>query len=510
MITKYFKCTLKTDVVINASLATEGNMKTLDYIPGSNFLGVVARSYDKFKKENKAFDIFHSGAVSFGDAHISIENTPAYTMPFNLFVDKLNKDITGDQAKVWVHHSLEKNKDTPDPELDRIQLKQHRGGYLNSKHQFIKVKKRFALKSAQDRTTRKSKDEAMFGFESIKKGQEFIFAVKFKDKTYINEVTKALIGNKRIGKSKSAQYGQICIETKDDITDHYKSKACSNDQLIIYAESNLCLFNEYGQSTFLPTPQHFGLEEQDLSINFAVSQIRTYSYTPWNAFRDSTDPQRDCILKGSVIVFDLKDKTNPPSPNYSMVGAYHSEGLGRVIYNPAFLHADPVNAKWTIKLKKYEATEDTPNKQTIHSSLGKYLKIKRQLVEDTLAIGETVQEFIGKKDLNGNTYKSLFRTVSTSQWGGIRKLAIKAESMDELRTKLFGNNEAIKKDNLGFLMNGVAAERIWDKQKGKLKTLLLKEILYAKSKNLPTEYFAKLAAEMAKLKQIEPSEPKTQ
>ena len=38
----FFKCTLVSDIVLNSKLATEGNMTTLDFIPGSNFLGIVA------------------------------------------------------------------------------------------------------------------------------------------------------------------------------------------------------------------------------------------------------------------------------------------------------------------------------------------------------------------------------------------------------------------------------------------------------------------------------------
>lgn len=37
-----FKCILQTDVVITSNAATEGFYKSLDYIPGSKFLGIVA------------------------------------------------------------------------------------------------------------------------------------------------------------------------------------------------------------------------------------------------------------------------------------------------------------------------------------------------------------------------------------------------------------------------------------------------------------------------------------
>ena len=504
MITKFFKCTLKTDIVINASLATEGNMKTLDHIPGSNFLGVVANAYGKFKAENKALDVFHSGKVSFGDAHISVNDSYSYAVPFSLMVNKLNREITGKKAEVWVHHFLEKNK--KDEALDSIQFKQHRGGFFNTSQQYIpKVEKRFALKSAQNRLTRKSKDEAMFGFDSIKKGQVFVFYVNFADDTYIDEVIKELTGDKRIGKSKSAQYGQVCIESLPYIPTVYESNPCTDQQLIIYVESNLCLFNDYGQATFLPTAKHFGLEGQG-DINWAASQIRTHTYAPWNTYRGTSDQQRNCILKGSVIVFEFNKEIKPKIPSKSIIGAYCAEGLGRVIYNPGFLNTDPLTSKWSTILEKYQPAKKLPIASEVKSPIGFFLQKKQAAIQQELHIGQAVQDFLDKQDKKNNSYKSMLSSVSTSQWGGIRNLAVNATSWDELRENLFGNSEDDKKDNRGFLMNGVAAEKIWDKQKGKLRRLLLMELLKAKGQKLLPKYFAKLAAEMTKLKQLEKSQ----
>jgi hypothetical protein len=39
---------LLSDIIINQKAATEGPNKTLDFIPGSNFLGIVAADYDGF------------------------------------------------------------------------------------------------------------------------------------------------------------------------------------------------------------------------------------------------------------------------------------------------------------------------------------------------------------------------------------------------------------------------------------------------------------------------------
>lgn len=38
-----FKVTFLSDIVLNASSNTEGNIETLDYITGASFLGMVAK-----------------------------------------------------------------------------------------------------------------------------------------------------------------------------------------------------------------------------------------------------------------------------------------------------------------------------------------------------------------------------------------------------------------------------------------------------------------------------------
>lgn len=67
MKTLKFKCKLLSDVILNQKAASEGANNTLDFIPGSNFLGIVAAKYADFG--DAAMEVFHSGKVRFGDAH---------------------------------------------------------------------------------------------------------------------------------------------------------------------------------------------------------------------------------------------------------------------------------------------------------------------------------------------------------------------------------------------------------------------------------------------------------
>lgn len=53
MTTLQFKCTLLSDVILNQKAATEGPNQTLDFIPGSNFLGIVASKLYPKKRTKK-------------------------------------------------------------------------------------------------------------------------------------------------------------------------------------------------------------------------------------------------------------------------------------------------------------------------------------------------------------------------------------------------------------------------------------------------------------------------
>lgn len=462
MIKKYFKCTLLSDIVINASLATEGNMTTLDYIPGSNFLGIVAGVL-YCKESAETMDIFHSETVSFGNAYISVDNALSYPSPLSYFQDKLNNGIV--KERTWVHHKIDKFP-------DGVQLKQHRNGYLNPSNTYIdKVKTEFSLKSAYDRDKRRSDDGKMFGFESMKKGQEFIFYIGFKNESNIQLVMDALIGRKRLGKSKSAQFGQVEIKKVDSV-EIFESQESDSNTLVVYAESNLCFINDWGQSTFQPEAKDFGVEGE---INWEKSQIRTYSYSPWNYKRNTTGTQRDCITKGSVIVID---KVINESDRKGIVGEYQAEGLGRVIFNPIFFKSDG-NGVLEFELKKNVSLIKKVECDTT-TALGKFLSKKKENIVKELKISEKVVDFT-----NGNAKE--FEKISTSQWGGIRNIATRAKDYDDLYKKLFA-------EKTGFLTHGVAADKYWNK---KILGILKEDF----NENRETKYVAKLASEMAKLKQ---------
>jgi hypothetical protein len=466
----FYKCTLLSDIVLNSKLATEGNMTTLDHIPGSNFLGIVASELYKDSSES-SFELFHSGKVSFGDAHISSNNEIAYPMPLSFFQIK-GADI--ETNKVYLHHLLPSEQLTDGGK--RLQLKQIRSGYMTSDGSVIKeIPKNFSLKSAYDRKNRTSEDGKMFGFESLEKGLQFIFSVRFEDDNLIEIVNKSLDGTKRLGKSKNAEYGQVEIRKIQSID---KVESFKNDDFtMVYAQSNLCFTNDFGQPTFQPEVKDLGLEGG--IIDWAKSQIRSFSYSPWNAKRNTSNAQRFCIAKGSVFYVEnanAKEVTNS-------IGNWQAEGLGRVIYNPSFLEGKGYES--ILEFKKAKEGEKAKVQQEPNSVLGKFLVKQLKAKKSELEISRKVTDLVySDKEGIPNLKK-----ISSSQWGGIRAFATKSQNINELEAQLFT-------DKTGYLTHGVADEKYWGKNRGvNLKAF---EKIFTENKELGTPFIAKFAAEMAK------------
>lgn len=156
-----FKVTFLSDIVLNASSNTEGNIETLDYITGASFLGMVAKNYDEFAKTFDTFDIFHSSKIRFGEATPLFKNKPTYKAPFCFFAPKLDSD----KKEVRNNHFIDYDNQA---ELDK-QYKQVRNGYITSTLDYLHLEYNYSQKAAYDKDNRKSKDSSMFGYKAIKR-----------------------------------------------------------------------------------------------------------------------------------------------------------------------------------------------------------------------------------------------------------------------------------------------------------------------------------------------------
>lgn len=463
MKTLQFKAKLLSDVILNQKSASESNNNTLDFIPGSCFLGIAAsKLYNELNAE-ETHTLFHSGKVRWGDAHLAHNNNRTCKVPASMFYPKLKKATEA----LYIHHLISNdNLKSYKP----LQLKQCRAGYLDfciENPVQVKANTIFAIKSARDHEKRMSQDAQMFGYESLCKGAEMYFEIEIEDDSLETIIINTLEGKKRVGRSRTAQYGLIEIK-------HLEFKQIASNSgsgtVTVYADSRLVFFDEYGMPTFRPSPEQLGVTGG--TINWEKSQVRTFQYAPWNFKRQCFDTDRCCIEKGSVFVID-EANTCPNTTKY--VGCYNNEGLGRVIYNPCFLNGEAETGA-TVPFAEDTITKEIP-RTSLSTPLLNYLTKQKEINERDSKIYVEVQSFD----------KSIYGNITPSQWGEIRKLASNHRN---------GNiSDVLFKESTGYLKHGVAKEK-WNKR-GRIRQL---ESFVNIFSDEPTKRLAliNLAAEMAK------------
>lgn len=473
MVRMKFTCTLLSDIILNQNAGSKEKQSTLDFIPGNVFLGIAASKLYGLLDPERSMAIFHSGKVRFGDAHPLYEGKRTLKIPAVLYYKK-GESLTGDGAYVMY-------KWNPD---DGVQPKQCRNGFyaFSGDDGCIEVKttKNIAIKSAYDRNERRSKDEAMFAYESLGKGMRFAFDVECDDENLSDIIKKALVGRRHAGHSRTAQYGLVNIQEADfaeigSLTP-YESFAT------VYADSRLIFMDAFGNLTFRPTAQDLGFGK-DAKIDWDHSQIRIFQYAPWNAKRQVPDADRCGIEKGSVFVINLNGGISPSESAY--VGCYKNEGFGKVIYNPEFLKADDTG-KSTLIFKEDKAKEGTNSEanadlDTYKSALNQPLMQRLMSLNATKCnIYDIVNEFVSKNARNFRRDDERF----ASQWGYIKTLAERSENFDTFQEEL---------DK--YLSHGVAQDK-WQ-----YKRLYLDKFIKEDLKNIANcwrEIMINLSAEMAK------------
>lgn len=455
-----FKCTLLSDIIVSQRSATEGSHKTLDFIPGNSFLGIVASGcYTELQPSDQIL-LFHSGRVRFGDAHPAVEyqgqKYRSLRIPAMMFYPKLS-----DMNPLYIHSAISDRQ-----ELSSKQLKQCRSGFYVLKETQILAaehERNFAIKSAYDRDVRRAATGKMYGYESLPKGMVFLFEIEMDDEAAHLEacITDSLIGDKRVGRSKTAQYGWVHIE-KTSYEDYMMSETgvcCSSDSgeylVTVYADGRIIFLDEDAMPTFQPTAAQLGFGP-DARIVSECSQIRTFQYAPWNFKRQAFDTDRCGIEKGSVWVVRTKEQ---PKKAADYIGSYRNEGFGKVLYNPDFLRAQA----GTNGLAVYQLAEDRTGKTDIgkiERNIGMeadplilLLRKKKREQELQTTVYRMVNEFVEKNQ--GRFGQADF----ASQWGTIRSLAVQARNRQDLYNALFA-------ESLGYLEHGVAKEK-WKRNRRK-------------------------------------------
>ena len=504
MTTLQFKCKLLSDVILNQRAATEGNQESLTFIPGNSFLGIVAKDYMSFPIKEQT-EIFHSGHVRFGDAHPASKDakTRSLHIPASLFYPKL-KSLSEES---YIHHFYSRSDDKNGTKGQPQQLKQCREGYYEfdgNKANAVECLKSFAIKSAYDRTLRKSKDSQMFGYEGLEKGSEFYFSVEIDDEAIAPAIEEKLIGRKHVGRSKTAQYGLIEI-TKVSFQEIPSAPSTfsihGSNYITVYADGRLIFLDETGTATFQPTAQMLGLNGE---IDWEKSQIRTFQYAPWNGKRQTRDADRVGIEKGSVFVVKLGEQpTASQLPSY--VGNYKNEGFGKVIYGWNLLQKAGENGQTNLCLSQKTKAQAIETRALEGTPLLSFLARKKHKNSSSVYIYEQVNNFVSK-------YKPLFlQGKFSAQWGAIRNIALQNSTMDKILLELFDKTELKKRvasptdsstqqiKERGYITHGIKKKDWENKQRGKILREFIEQMGNSQEYgDLSQRALVNLASEMAK------------
>lgn len=488
------KCTLESDLILTSTTATEGFFKSLDYIPGSKFMGLVASDlYDMSdQQQEQTLDIFHRGKVFFSDAHPLIHNIPTFRVPFDWYIEKDDHKLTS----VYLRHLIEEDE-LESLKSDGIQIEQLRDYFFNTEYRFTKVDQNFSLKSAYN--PRKSvaqalvgenfasKDQQLFGYYSLPAYSQWFFTIESINQNYLEMVKASLLDNgkvsyKRLGRSSSTEYGAIKLELVDDIDPIDLSRDAHAGEVSLYAFSNLCFYDKWGNPTTTPTAIQLGLDKAD-EVLWGKSQIRSRRYASYNKKRNTRNSDRWIIEKGSVFIVKLsKDikKENFPS----LVGAHASEGFGKLWLNPSDLFLPEDTYYLSPGLRPYGYDELDPYEcyydAGTDDQLEAYLNWRLEESSINSQVNKRVNFFI-------NTHEEIFVGVDPSQWGQVRSISKNFGNTDDLYNMLFSES--------GFLKTGQSKE-VW-KKKERLG-ILKNEFNSFSPVKYRREFLIKLATEMAK------------
>jgi len=246
----------------------------------------------------------------------------------------------------------------------------------------------------------------MYGYTALKKGSVWQFVVKV-DETISSEDEKLIIEtleeSKRLGKSKSAEYGEVEITYFPNATVE-NIATVQNDEVVLYCNSRLALVDDNGNPTYDLKYLCDGVK-----IVYEKTQIRISTFTPYNGARKTKDYERVCINKGSVIVIKNPTKSQLETIQKG-VGAFLSEGFGEILINPSFL------MEQKFELKKYEKKKEK-EKVAITEDVVKFLAQREKTKNEMLDIAKEVAKFIEDHK------KPTFSNIKSSQWDNIRSIA---------------------------------------------------------------------------------------
>lgn len=454
---QHFIVTSDSEVIISRRAATLGGQSSLDYLPGAVFLGAAAAKLYKMLGQEDAYTTFHSGQVRFGNAYPVGPDGQA-TWPVPLSWHTLKKE---DWQEIQQDERLTAKR-ICNKLFQNAGREQMDSGYIGLDGNYFRPKTELRLKTAVDPITGRAADRQLFGYAGLPAGLRFRFTLSADDgvsSATFDCIVKALKGRLRIGRSRSAEYGGVHVETMAAPPPRETRAVLVDDEsLAIWLLSDTALLDSYGRPTLTPTASHFKLPT-DSSLQPQRSFILSRSYAPFNAHLRHRSQERLVLRQGSVLTFrvpsdfDVQDLAKELERG---VGLYRQDGLGQVWVNPPLLgEAFPELSSATEKAKADTTTmaDSSAPETPPPTALTRWLQA--QVAQTAIA-----REAEGIADAWAAEIRHLYATArqlagrppdtpigpTATQWGRIMELAkVPRITVTELKQRLLLDDNAVCK-----------------------------------------------------------------
>ena len=198
-------------------------------------------------------------------------------------------------------------------------------------------------------------------------------------------------------------------------------------QVQIYADSDLCFLNQYGEYTSRLEPSHFGINQSpDATIDWSLSKMNFRKYYPYNGYRGHHDPERIVLTKGSVVIIN---GVQPSTIKSTCAGVHLSESLGHIIVNPTELSNKTILDSAIDRRIKVEPDKNNDRPYLIdggeedNETLGLIGHLMDQKVKES-----KYEKLVEKFDKDHGTQ---FRSIQSSQWSSLyRQMSVRSDDAD--------------------------------------------------------------------------------
>ncbi len=347
------------NVVLSTLKGEQNTVYTEDSVSGNRLRGMLAQLYLQQYGVDKDFkNLFLRSNLTFGNCAIN----GATPIPFSLQSEKYNSDTI-------VHNML----NTPSDDVV-IPLTKSIHGYVNKIGQ-LKVKKNYQFHNSRpDRSAGRSvEDQAsggIFYYESIAAKTRFIGKISGASEWLQLLINK--IGMERetnIGKSKSAQYGNVKIAFTPANTE---AKAIKKESfLYLVATTPLILFNNVGFPT--PNLKTFQSYLPD-GIKIIDAKTRTTTVEQFNTQWASKSGKVVAFAAGSCFKVQ-----NDQAENLDAIGEWQEQGFGKIeIYTEQEMNGLKDQLQTDDKLSSITMTPPTDKQPAIIENIEKLYNNQRR------------------------------------------------------------------------------------------------------------------------------------